>query len=426
MLKPVIYRESLKEEILFRKQIKTTEVEKTVTAILQDIRENGDKAVREYTLKFDGVCPSEFIVSEEEIANAFSLVSKDYAEILKRSKENIFEFHKKQLKTGFEYKKDGIILGQKVSAVERAGIYVPGGTAAYPSTVLMNAVPASVAGVKEIIMVTPPQKDGKIKPEVLVAAKIAGVDKIYKIGGAQAIGALAYGTESVPKVDVITGPGNIYVATAKKHVYGEVGIDMIAGPSEILVIADKTADPEFIAADMLSQAEHDKLATAVLLTDSEEIAQKTAVALEKRLELLPRKEIASVSLKENGKIIITKDIEEAVYVSDCLAPEHLEICTENPFEYLKKVKNAGSVFLGHFTPEATGDYYAGANHTLPTSGTAKFSSPLGVETFLKTTQYIFYERDALMCASDDIITFAESEGLGAHAESVRVRKIKDK
>ncbi len=425
MLKPVFYDEKLKDKILYRKKIDTETVENSVKEILENVRTNGDKALKEYTFKFDGVKIDDLKVTESEITQAFSLVDEDFIGIIKRSLANIKQFHEKQVRKGFEISDGEKIIGQKVNAVSVAGIYVPGGTAAYPSTVLMNAVPAKTAGVKKIVMVTPPKKDGKIKPEVLVAAALSGVDEIYKAGGAQAIAALAYGTESIPKADVVTGPGNVYVATAKKFVYGEVGIDMIAGPSEILVIADKTANPKYAAADMLSQAEHDKLATAVLLTDSESFANEVAKEIDRQLELLPRKEIAKISIENNGKIIITENIDKAVEVSDLLAPEHLELCVENPLEVLKKVNNAGSVFLGNSTPEAVGDYYAGTNHTLPTSGTARFSSPLGVETFLKTTQYVYYGKSALKNGAEDIMNFAKSEGLDAHAESVRVRNFNE-
>lgn len=421
MLKPVFYDEKLKDKILFRQKINTDEVEKSVKDILETVKTQGDAALKEYTLKFDGVNVDDLKVTTGEITEAFSLVGEDFICVIKRSLENIKKFHEKQVRKGFEISDGDKIIGQKVCAVSVAGIYVPGGTAAYPSTVLMNAVPAKTAGVKKVVMVTPPQKNGKIKPEVLVAASLSGVDEIYKVGGAQAIAALAYGTQSIPKADVVTGPGNVYVATAKKFVYGEVGIDMIAGPSEILVIADDTAKPNYVAADMLSQAEHDKLATAVLLTDSESLANEVAKEIDRQLELLPRKEIAKISIENNGKIIITKNIDDAIKVSDLLAPEHLELCVKNPFDALKKVNNAGSVFLGNSTPEAVGDYYAGSNHTLPTSGTARFSSPLGVETFLKTTQYVYYSENALKAGSGDIANFAEREGLSAHAKSVTIR-----
>ncbi len=421
MIKPVIYSEEIKRRLCDRKSVYSEEVENTVKAILAEVKANGDKALKFYTEKFDGVVPESFAVTDEEIANAINEIDKNYIKVLKTSAANIAEFHKNQLKTGFKIERENYIIGQKVTPVKCAGIYVPGGTAAYPSTVLMNAIPAKIAGVEQIIMVSPPQKDGKIKKEVLAAAKIAGVDKVFKIGGAQAIAALAYGTESVPKADVIAGPGNIYVAMAKKLIYGTVGIDMVAGPSEILIIADNSATPEHVAADMLSQAEHDKMASAILLTDSESLAEQTSKALERRVKELPRREIAEKSLQDNCKIIICESIDKALNLSNEYAPEHLELALDKPFDYLDKVKNAGSVFLGHNTPEAVGDYYAGSNHTLPTGGTAAFSSPLGVDDFVKTTQYVYYTESKLQDAANDIITFANSEGLTAHAESVAVR-----
>lgn len=421
MIKPVKYDINIKSEILARSITDTCEVEKAVKAIIADVIKNGDSALKLYSEKFDRVVLTDFKVSESEFDEAERAVSEDYKEILRRSAQNIATFHRAQLRKGFEIESDGCVVGQKVTPLEKAGIYVPGGTAAYPSTVLMNAIPAKIAGVKRIVMVTPPLKDGRVKPEVLVAARIAGVDEIYKIGGAQAIAALAYGTESIPKVDKITGPGNIYVATAKKLVYGVCGIDMIAGPSEILVIADDGANAEHVAADLLSQAEHDKLATAVLITDSEMLASDVSEALERRVNGLLRREIAQASLENNCKLIIAENLKQAVEISDELAPEHLELCVREPFELLGCVKNAGSVFLGYNTPEAVGDYYAGANHTLPTSGTARFASPLGVEDFIKTTQYVYYTKEKLMSSSRDIAAFAQSEGLTAHAESVTVR-----
>lgn len=421
MIKPVKYDINIKSEILARSITDTCEVEKAVKAIIADVIKNGDSALKLFSEKFDRVVLTDFKVSESEFDEAERAVSEDYKEILRRSAQNIATFHRAQLRKGFEIESDGCVVGQKVTPLEKAGIYVPGGTAAYPSTVLMNAIPAKIAGVKRIVMVTPPLKDGRVKPEVLVAARIAGVDEIYKIGGAQAIAALAYGTESIPKVDKITGPGNIYVATAKKLVYGVCGIDMIAGPSEILVIADDGANAEHVAADLLSQAEHDKLATAVLITDSEMLASDVSEALERRVNGLLRREIAQASLENNCKLIIAENLKQAVEISDELAPEHLELCVREPFELLGCVKNAGSVFLGYNTPEAVGDYYAGANHTLPTSGTARFASPLGVEDFIKTTQYVYYTKEKLMSSSRDIAAFAQSEGLTAHAESVTVR-----
>ncbi len=421
MIYPIRYSEQSKAEILHRAILDTTEQERAVREIIDEVRMRGDDALRQYTLLYDGVGIQNFAVTDEEFAEAMSAVGEEYVGILRRSAENIASFHRSQLREGFEIEQEGCILGQKVTPLESAGIYVPGGKAAYPSTVLMNAVPAAIAGVNRIVMVTPPLKDGKIKPEVLVAAKIAGITEVYKVGGAQAVAALAYGTQSIKKVDKITGPGNIFVATAKKLVYGVCGIDMIAGPSEILIIADSGADAENVAADLLSQAEHDELATAVLITDSEPLAINVSASLDRRLKDLPRRAIAQESINNNCKIIITEDLQSAAKLSDELAPEHLELCVKEPFELLSKINNAGSVFLGYNTPEPVGDYYAGPNHTLPTSGTAKFSSPLGVEDFIKTTQYVYYTAQKLADCADDIIKFAQSEGLTAHAESVKVR-----
>lgn len=421
MIEPIKYSADTKKQILNRSILDTSTVEQTVKEIIADVRDRGDDALREYTLKFDKTEVRELAVSQDEFDEAEKLVSEEYKAILRRSAQNIAAFHRAQLREGFEIESNGCVLGQKVTPLKSAGLYVPGGKAAYPSTVLMNAVPAKIAGVERIVMVTPPLKDGKVKPEVLVAASIAGVTEVYKVGGAQAIAALAYGTESIEKVDKITGPGNIFVATAKKLVYGVCGIDMIAGPSEILIIADDGADPECVAADLLSQAEHDELATAVLITDCAKLAQDVSVALERRLKNLSRQAIAEASIRNNCKLIVTDNLEEAVALSDELAPEHLELAVKDPFELLKKVNNAGSVFLGYNTPEPVGDYYAGPNHTLPTSGTAKFSSPLGVEDFIKTTQYIYYTPQKLKDSASDIVTFAQSEGLTAHAESITVR-----
>ena len=421
MIKPVRYSENNKNDILKRTSGSTADYEEGVKKIIADVRSRGDEALKEYTIKFDGVKLDDLRVSPQEFDEAEGIVGSDYKAMLQRAAENIATFHRAQLRQGFEIKGDGFILGQKVTPLESAGLYVPGGKAAYPSTVLMNAVPAKIAGVNRIVMVTPPLQNGKIKPEVLVAAKIAGVSEVYKVGGAQAIAALAYGTESIKKVNKITGPGNIYVAAAKKLVYGDCGIDMIAGPSEILIIADGGADAENVAADLLSQAEHDELATAVLITNSMDLAQNVCVALESRLKNLSRRAIAQASIKNNCKVIVTDDLESAVQLSDELAPEHLELAVKEPFELLKKVHNAGSVFLGYNTPEPVGDYYAGPNHTLPTGGTAKFSSPLGVEDFIKTTQYVYYTREKLSESADDIVMFANSEGLTAHAQSVSVR-----
>ena len=398
------------------------EYESVVKEVIAQVLSRGDDALKEYTQKFDGVALDDLLVSQSEIDEAENLVSDEFKNILKTAAQNIEFFHKKQVKQGFEVtKEDGIILGQKYTPIQKAGIYVPGGTASYPSTVLMNAIPAKIAGVSEIVMCTPPQKNGKIKAEILVAAKLAGVDKIFKCGGAQAVAAMAYGTQSIPQVYKIVGPGNIFVALAKKLVFGTVSIDMIAGPSEILVIADKTANPVHLAADLLSQAEHDKLATAVLVTDSSEIATQTANEIERQLALLPRCEIARASIDNNGKIIVVDSIDEAIKVSNAIAPEHLEVCVENPYDYLDKIENAGSIFLGGYTPEALGDYFAGPNHTLPTSGSAKFSSPLSVDDFVKKSSYIQYTKQALNKVKDQIATFAEAEGLSAHARSAIIR-----
>lgn len=412
-----------REEILARgDNLDMSKVESAVAEILSAVKKSGDEAVREYTKKFDGCELENFKVAQKEIDAAFDAVDPYFVETLKTAAENIRAFHEKQKREGFEtVKPDGTVLGQRIMPVLRAGVYVPGGTAAYPSTVLMDAIPAAVAGVSEIVMVTPPDRNGNIKPEILAAAKVAGVTEIYKMGGAQAIAALAYGTKSVKRVDKIVGPGNIYVAAAKKAVSGFVGIDMFAGPSEILIIADGGANPEYLAADLLSQAEHDKLASAVLVTTSEEVAVKTAAALERRLEELPRKDIARISIENNGKIIIVKDLKQAAEISDALAPEHLEIMTENPEEVLKDIRNAGSVFLGAFSPEPIGDYFAGANHTLPTSGTARFSSPLGVDDFTKRSSYIKYSEAALKANGERVADFAEREGLSAHARSITAR-----
>lgn len=408
-------------KILSREIQSYGEYEESVRQIVADVMTGGDAAVKKYTRKFDGVSVDGLAVSGAEIDEAFASVSPRFLEVVKKSAENIAEFHSKQKKSGFEINRDGVTLGQKYTAVEKAGLYVPGGTASYPSTVLMNAVPAKIAGVGEIIMCTPPSANGKVRAEILAAAKIAGVDRIYKCGGAQAIAAMAYGTESIPKVYKIVGPGNIFVALAKKLVFGTVSIDMIAGPSEILVVADGKADARHVAADMLSQAEHDKLASAVLVTDSAVLAKDVAAEIDRQLETLPRREIASVSIENNGKIIVTDSIERAVEVANAIAPEHLEMCVENPRAWLDKIKNAGSVFLGGYTPEALGDYYAGPNHTLPTGGSAKFSSPLSVDDFLKKTQYIMYSAEALEKAAADVEYFAESEGLDGHARSVKIR-----
>lgn len=409
------------EQIVSQRDVAYVSVEESVKKVLNDVSERGDAALREYELRFDGVQIDDFAVTAEEIDAAVAAVGAEYIRILKRAAANIERFHRAQIRSDFSMNYDGITVGERFIPVQSAGLYVPGGTARYPSSVLMNCVPAKLAGVQNIIICTPPSKDGRIPDGILAAAKVAGADKVYKIGGAQAIAAMAYGTESIPKVDKIVGPGNVYVATAKKLVQGICGIDMIAGPSEILVIADETANADWLAADLLSQAEHDKLASAIMITDSEALATAVSAAVEKRLEKLPRREIAAESIKNNGKIIITESIMQAAELSDRIAPEHLELAVARPEKLLEQIKNAGSVFLGHYTPEATGDYMAGTNHTLPTGGTARFSSPLGVDDFIKKTQFIKMSREALEIYYRDIAAFAESEGLNAHAESVKAR-----
>ena len=407
---------------LFERVTQTADVSEVVREIIETVRTRGDSALLEYTEKFDKVSLKSIEVTADEINDAFIDISPDFLGILYEAADNIRAFHKNQVRSGFVCAdKPGVVMGQKVLPLEKVGIYVPGGTASLPSTVLMNAIPAVLAGCKEIIMVTPCQKDGKIIPEMLAAAKIAGVTRIFKVGGAQAVAALAYGTESVPQVDKIVGPGNQYVAEAKRQVFGQVAIDMIAGPSEILVIADKSASPKNLAADLLSQAEHDKLATAVLVTDCEELAGKVAVELEEQLKKLPREEIARTSIERNGKIIIAESIAEAVKLSNEIAPEHLEICTENPFDLLSEINNAGSIFLGNSCPEALGDYFAGPNHTLPTSGTARFSSPLSVDDFVKKSQFTYFTEDAFAKVAEKVAAFAEKEGLDAHARSALTR-----
>lgn len=390
--------------------------------IISKVISGGDKVLIELTEKFDGVRINSIRVSKDEISEAYSSADEFFISTLQKAKENIEAFHTAQLRTGFEIRKNnGIIVGQKILPIEKVGLYVPGGSASYPSTVLMNAIPAKIAGVKEIVIVTPPSIGGKVSPDVLVAARIAGVNSIYKIGGAQAVAALAYGTESVPKVDKIVGPGNIYVAAAKKLVFGQVSIDMIAGPSEILIISDEKSDARNIAADMLSQAEHDKNASAILITDSRVLAEKVSIELENQLAQLQREDIARASIDNNGKIIVVDSLDKAIEISNEIAPEHLELCVNNPFAMLESIKNAGSVFLGRNTPEAAGDYYAGTNHTLPTNGTAKFSSPLSVDDFIKKTQYVYYSENALFEDGKRIEYFAQREGLTAHAKSVSIR-----
>ena len=421
MIKILKYGQVKNSEI-FSRVVPTVNVEEIVADIIANVRANGEKALFEYCEKFDKVRLTHLAVSEAEIDAAVAAVPADFLRILREAAENIRHFHEKQKRNGFMINdRNGVVMGQKVTPVDRAGLYVPGGTAAYPSTVLMDAIPAKIAGVEQVVMVTPPGKDGKIPDVILAAARIAGVDRIFKLGGAQAIAALAYGTESVPKVDKIVGPGNAFVAEAKKQVFGTVSIDMIAGPSEILVLADATADPRHVAADLLSQAEHDKLASAVLVTDSETLAAAVQAEIERQLPLLSREEIARTSIDNNGKIIVAPDLLKGIEISNEIAPEHLELCVDNPFDYLDQIRHAGSIFMGKNCPEALGDYMAGPNHTLPTGGTAKFSSPLSVDDFVKKTQYTYFTRDALARIADDVSYFATKEGLTAHAKSATVR-----
>ena len=422
MIKIMKYGQVPNSEI-FARVTPAVNVEKIVADILADVRTNGDQAVLNYNFKFDKAKLDTLLVSQAEIDEAFETVEPEFLSILEQAAENIRAFHSKQVRSSFVIAdKPGIVLGQKVTPIEKVGVYVPGGTAAYPSTVLMDTIPAKIAGCETIVMVTPPSADGKINPVILAAAKIAGVDLIFKVGGAQAVAALAYGTESIPKVDKIVGPGNAFVAEAKKQVFGMVSIDMIAGPSEILVIADGKSDPAHVAADLLSQAEHDKLASAVLVTDSAELAQQVSEELEKQIPLLPRAEIARASIDNNGKIIVAENLMQGIDISNEIAPEHLELMVDDPFAYLDAVKHAGSIFMGRNCPEALGDYFAGPNHTLPTSGTARFSSPLSVDDFVKKSQFTYYTADALNAVADSIHYFANKEGLQAHGKSAIIRK----
>lgn len=417
-----IYRSGDDAVEIFDRGRSAASVADTVADIIADVRLNGDAALYRYCEKFDGGRPAALEMSAEQWSEACAMADARLTEILERAAENIRRFHLMQLRAGFEITpSEGVVLGQRITPLERVGVYIPGGTAAYPSCVLMNCIPAKIAGVGEIIMTTP-AKNGYVSPDILAAAKIAGADRVFVLGGAQAVAALAFGTESVPRVDKIVGPGNAFVAEAKRQVFGTVGIDMIAGPSEILVIADGHSSARTVAADMLSQAEHDKNASAVLITDSAALADAVATELESQLALLPRAEIAGASIENNGKIIITDSIDRAVELANAIAPEHLELCVEQPELWLDKVKHAGSVFLGRSCPEAVGDYWAGTNHTLPTEGTARFSSALSVDDFVKKTQYISYTQKALNAAADDIAYFAEREGLTAHARSAASRK----
>lgn len=407
---------------IFARSEDAVSVENTVAEILADVRRSGDAALTKYAKEFDKASLSALEVTVEELDAAMKAVDPCLLDILKKAAVNIEAFHRKQIRSGFIMTgEDGVVLGQKILPLEKVGVYIPGGTASYPSSALMNLIPAKLAGVKELVMTTPPSPDGTINPNILAAAKIGGADRIFKAGGAQAVAALAYGTETIPKVDKIVGPGNAYVAEAKKQVFGLVGIDMIAGPSEILIIADGTCRADYVAADLLSQAEHDKNAAAVLITDSAELAAAVQAELEKQIPALPRRDIARASVDKNGRIIITDTLERAVALSNRLAPEHLELCVENPFDYLDSVKNAGSIFLGKYCPEALGDYFAGPNHTLPTVGTARFSSPLSVDDFIKKSSFTYYTRKALAGVCTDIACFASAEGLDAHARSVTCR-----
>ena len=393
-----------------------------VSNIINEVKENGDDAVREFTVRFDGGVPKKSIIEKDELQEYLNMVDDDFKSAIIKAKNNIYDFHIRQAQQSWmTTKENGVIMGQRVRGLHRVGIYVPGGTAAYPSSVLMNAVPAKIAGVKEIIMVTPPATDGKPDPNIMAAAAVAGVDRVFLVGGAQAVAALAYGTEKIPKVDKIVGPGNIFVATAKRLLYGVVDIDMVAGPSEILIVADKTADPAFLAADLMSQAEHDKMASAILLTTSIDLARAAAHEIEKQVKNLDRQEIIRESLENYGEIIVCEDLKQAIDFANELAPEHLELCVAEPLKYIGKVDNAGSVFLGNFSPEPLGDYFAGPNHVLPTSGTARFFSPLGVDSFVKKSSFIYYTPAELRAAKDDIIKLADTEGLTAHANTIKVR-----
>ena len=421
MIRIMKYGEVPNSEI-FDRSVPTANAAETVAEIIRNVRERGDEALREYTEKFDRAKPESLTVTPAEMKEALDGMDPEFLRILEKAAANIRKFHSRQVRNSFIINdEDGILMGQKVIPVDRAGLYVPGGTAAYPSTVLMDVIPAKIAGVKEVIITTPPGPDGKIHPAILAAASVAGADRIVKAGGAQAIAALAYGTESVPKADKIVGPGNAYVAEAKRQVYGIVSIDMIAGPSEILVVADGASDPAYVAADLLSQAEHDRAASAVLVTDSEKLAEQVSAEIEKQIPQLLRAAIARESIDRNGKIIVADDLHAAIAIANEIAPEHLELCVDNPFDYLDSIRHAGSVFLGRNCPEALGDYLAGPNHTLPTQGTARFSSPLSVDDFVKKTQYTYYTKDAFARVAKDVAAFAEKEGLTGHARSALIR-----
>ena len=421
MIRIMKYGEVSPDEVFARVEPKV-DVEAIVADIIENVKNQGDKALYAYCEKFDKAKLSSLQVSKAEMDEAVASVDPDFLRILRDAAENIRKFHSRQVRNSFVINDtDGVVIGQKIIPVDRAGLYVPGGTAAYPSTVLMDAIPAKIAGVKELVMVTPPNAEGKVNPVILAAASVAGVDKIFKVGGAQAVAALAYGTESIPRVDKIVGPGNAFVAEAKKQVFGRVSIDMIAGPSEILIVADGASNPAHLAADLLSQAEHDKLASAVLVTDSGELAAAVQAELERQIPLLERAEIARASIDNNGKIIVADNLMQAIEISNEIAPEHLELCVDNPFDYLDAVRHAGSIFMGRNCPEALGDYFAGPNHTLPTSGMARFSSPLSVDDFIKKTQFTYYTKNALNRVAKDVATFATAEGLTAHARSAVIR-----
>ena len=426
MMRILPYSETNLDKI-FARVVPQTDVAGIVREIISNVRENGDRALLEYCERFDSAKLNSLEVSPQELDAAMRTVDPVFIRILETAAANIRRFHKSQVRNSFIINDaDGVVMGQKIIPMDRVGIYVPGGTAAYPSTVLMDSIPAKIAGCGEIVMVTPPDKDGSVNPAILAAAKIAGVDRIFKVGGAQAVAALAYGTQSVPRVDKIVGPGNAFVAEAKRQVFGQVAIDMIAGPSEILVVADSTANPAYVAADLLSQAEHDKLASAVLVTDSMVLAQAVQTQIEQQLETLERREIARTSIDCNGKIIVADTLDAAIEIANAIAPEHLELCVDNPFDYLDKIRHAGSIFMGKYCPEALGDYLAGPNHTLPTSGTARFSSPLSVDDFVKKSQYTYYTPQALKNVAKDVAKFAETEGLTAHARSAVIRLEEEK
>lgn len=421
MIKCYKYGEVPNSEIFGRENL-SAHVEDVVAEILAEVRREGDKALLAYTKRFDKAELSSLEVSEEEFREAMDQVEPAFLEVLREAAANIRAYHEKQVRGSFVMsEKDGVVLGQKVTPIEKVGLYVPNGTAAYPSTVLMDAIPAKIAGCRELVMVTPPTAEGKVDPGILAAARVAGIDRVFKVGGAQAIAALAYGTESVPAVYKIVGPGNAYVAEAKKQVFGKVAIDVVAGPSEVLVVADGTCDARVVAADMLAQAEHDVMSSAVLVTDDAALAERVAKEIDRQLPLLPRQEIAGASIAKNGKIIVAENLTQAIQIANEIAPEHLELCVDDPFAYFDQIRNAGSIFLGKNSPEPLGDYFAGPNHTLPTGGIAKFASPLSVDDFVKKSQFTYYSRDALSRVAGKIALFAEKEGLHGHARSVRIR-----